>query len=242
MPASLNTYFNFFMATNEQSLVESLVSEALAMYAHAVYYIPRVIENKDKIYETDTISQYNTAILTGVYIRSFNSYEGDGQFLSKFNIEIRDSMKFEMSRKFFADEIATITSQIRPNEGDLIYSPMMKRLFVIKYVNNTNVFYQLGSLQTYGLSCEVVEYSNEIINTGISEIDEIAASNSIDMSNFDIFTNDGFVLVDSYGFDIVQSSYDLETQSKNVFAENTEIKKEATNTIDFSEVNPFGVQ
>ena len=103
----------------EQSLVEDLMIESISIYGHQVYYCPRTLVAKDDIYGEDTISEYNNAYLIDMYIRSFDSYEGDGTFLSKFNLEIRDQMTFTVARRTFYNEISTQEFIDRPQEGDL---------------------------------------------------------------------------------------------------------------------------
>jgi hypothetical protein len=179
-----------------------------------------------------------------MYIKSYSSYEGDGSFLSKFNLEIRDQTTFTIAHRAFNDEIGSVHGIIRPREGDLIWSNMMKRLFVIQYVNNKPVFYQLGALQMYDLTCEVFEYSNEILNTGIAEIDAIEKKYSTNMSSFGILTQDGEFISDQDGFDIVQGQFDFDTQQQDVFADNDEIQieQETKDLIDWTDIDPFSEQ
>ena len=141
------------------------------MYGHDVFYCPRTLIAKDDVYEEDSVSQYNGSYLIDMYIRSYESYEGDGQFLSKFGLEIRDQVTFTVSVRNFMDEIGNLEMIDRPQEGDLIYLPMADRLMYVKYVNKTPVFYQMGSIQMYDLVCEMFEYSGEQLNTGIAAIE-----------------------------------------------------------------------
>lgn len=223
----------------EQDLIESLVVESISIYGHAIYYCPRTIVKKDEIYGEDSLSTYNDAYNFDVYVKSYDSYEGDGTFLSKFNLEIRDQITFVVARRTFYNEIATQEFIDRPQEGDLIYSPMMKRLFVIKYVNNAPIFYQMGSLQTWECVCEVFEYSNERFNTGISEIDDIEVKYSYSLDVAEIVTDDGMIIADNYGFQIIQGQYDYDTQNQDVYATNDEFQLEGYNIIDWSRIDPF---
>jgi len=84
---STNFYFNNFSNSQEQILIENLVLESIKMYGHDVFYCPRTPVAKDDVYEEDSLSQYNNNYLIDMYIRSYESYEGDGQFLSKFDLK-----------------------------------------------------------------------------------------------------------------------------------------------------------
>ena len=214
-----NVFFNNFNSHPEQMLIEDLVTESLSIYGHTVYYLPRTIQTYDDVWSEDSLSQYNTALEFDMYIKSYDSYEGDGTFLSKFNLEIRDQITLTVSRRAFGNEIASNFPTIqRPREGDLVYSTMLKRIFVIKYVNNTAVYFQMGDLQTWDIVCEVWEYSNERFNTGIDEIDSIETQYSV--SN--VYSNTGF-----------------EDAMLDVFAQNQEFQEEGNGIVDWTAVDPF---
>lgn len=236
---STNFYFNNFTNSQEQILIENLILESIKIYGHDVYYCPRTLISKDDIYEEDTISQYNTSYMIDMYIRSYESYEGDGQFLSKFGLEIRDQVTFTVSVRNFMDEIGNLEMIDRPQEGDLIYLPMADRLMYVKYVNKTPVFYQMGAIQMYDLVCEMFEYSSEKLNTGIKAIDDIERELSLNLDIYSIKTSDGLILLTQEGDPIVQGGYTFETQSGDPFEDNTEIELEADGILDWTQRDPF---
>jgi hypothetical protein len=214
-----NLFFNNFDSYSEQSLVEDLVTECLSMFGHTVYYLPRTLVKKDEIWAEDSLSYYQSAYAFDMYIKSYDSYEGDGTFLSKFNLEVRDQITFTVARRLFGNEIASERPDIqRPREGDLVYSTMLKRIFVIKFVNNNAVFYQMGDLQVWDIVCDVWEYSNERFATGVDEIDYIETKYSV--SN--VYSNTAY-----------------ETAMSDVFAQNQEFQEEGESIIDWSSVDPF---
>ena len=73
---------------------------------------------------------------------------------------------------------ASLIAEGRPNEGDLIYLPLSNDLFEIKFVEHEKPFYQLGKGYVWTLRCELFEYSQESINTGITDIDAIEKNNA----------------------------------------------------------------
>lgn len=234
-----NFYFNNFSNSQEQLLIEDLVLESIKIYGHDMWYCPRTLVAKDDIYGEDTISEYKSAYLIDLYIKNVDSYEGDGTFLSKFNLEIRDQMTLTVSFRNFMNEVGSIEMIDRPQEGDLIYIPMLDRLFIIKYVSKNAVFYQMGSIQMYDLVCEMFEYSSERLNTGIDAIDSIEIELSLDASGYSLLTQDKFIITDQDGYQIVQSGYDFETQARDPYEDNTEFELEGDDILDWTQIDPF---
>lgn len=234
-----NFYFNNFSNSQEQLLIEDLVLESIKIYGHDMWYCPRTLVAKDDIYGEDTISEYKSAYLIDLYIKNVDSYEGDGTFLSKFNLEIRDQMTLTVSFRNFMNEVGSIEMIDRPQEGDLIYIPMLDRLFIIKYVSKNAVFYQMGSIQMYDLVCEMFEYSSERLNTGIDAIDSIETELSLDASGYSLLTQDKFIITDQDGYQIVQSGYNFETQARDPYEDNTEFELEGDDILDWTQIDPF---
>lgn len=237
-----NVYFDNFNNFSEQNLIEDLIIESIGIYGHDVMYCPRKIVNKDDIYGEDTISEYDASYLTTMYIKSYDSYEGDGTFLAKFQLEIRDQITFVIANKTFMDEVGNSAGVIRPREGDLIYSEMMDRIFVIKYVDNKPTFYQLGALQSMALTCEVWEYSSEKLNTGIDAIDSLEDKYSTDTQSAAVIllNDDEDALLDNNGYPIILGQFDFDDQNEDTFADNDEFEMEGAGIIDWSEHDPFG--
>ena len=175
-----NVYFNPFptsQITNEQLLVEDLVIEAMQMYGMDVYYLPRGTRDQvDYLYGEDTLKQYTTAYPIEMYMENITGMSGEQDFISKFGLEIRDEVSMLVSRRRWK---ATVPG-IRPNEGDLVYIPLVKNLFEITYVEHENdqaMFYTLGrgrggNVYLYSLKMKQYVFSNEIVQVGVSEIDD----------------------------------------------------------------------
>jgi len=236
---STSVFFNNFTSSMEQNLIENLIIESIKIYGHDVYYIPRQLKNKDEIYGEDSVSEYDQSFFIDMYIKDVSGFQGEGDFLSKFNLQIRDQITFTIARRTFFDEIGNVDELARPREGDIIYLPLNKKIFIIKFVEHEAIFYQLGSLQTFDLVCELWEYSNERLNTGIPEIDSKEQAYSFDFSTYRMLTEDSYVLQDEDGYDLVQEQFNFVTQVGDSFEDNTEVETEADNILDFSEANPF---
>jgi len=234
-----NVFFNNFTNSQEQVLIEDLVIESIKIYGHDVLYCPRTLVNKDEIYGEDSISRYNTQYMVEMYVKNVMGFEGEGDFMSKFNLQVRDQMTLTIARRTFFDEIGNVESIDRPQEGDLVYFPLNKKIFVVKFVEHEAIFYQMGALQTYDLTCELWEYSNEVLNTGINDIDKFQKDYSFEMSVYGIKTEDGYVIKDEDGYDIIQEQYNFVTQVGDSFEDNEELQTEADNVLDFSERDPF---
>ena len=220
-------------------MIEDLVMESIKVYGHDMWYCPRTLIAKDDIYGEDTLSEYKTAYFIDMYIRNYDSYEGDGNFLSKFNLEIRDQMTLTVSVRNFMNEVGSIENIERPQEGDLIYIPMLDRLLVVKYVNKNPVFYQMGAIQMYDLVCEMFEYSSERFSTGIEAIDSIETKLSLDATEYALLTQDGFIITDQDGYQIIQSQYNFENQARDPYEDNTEFELEGENILDWTQIDPF---
>ena len=282
---AVNKYFNHFNYAREQDLVEDLTIESIKIYGHDVKYVPRTITARDNLYGEDPLSAYNDAADVEMYIKNVEGFEGEGDLLSRFGLQIRDEITFTLARKRF-DQIRTekLMTEVgynllmedantaapsrqfltgnhetesivlesgtangysilsnRPNEGDLIYFPMVDKTFEIKQVEHEQLFYQTGRLQTYDLRCELFEYSSESIDTGISEIDEIEDKFSLNILDnqllLDLDGEDGGLLDEESGF--IMQEYTVETTDAQ--ANNALFTADilAGNIVDFSEDDPW---
>ena len=169
-----NVYFSPKVKT-EQNLYEDLVIESLKMYGQDVIYIPRQLISRDEIMNED-YSKFTDGYTIEMYIETSEGFAGEGDLLGKFGVEIRDQATFVVSRKRWENLVGFYNNSIndtRPSEGDLVFLPLSKSLFEIRFVEHEQPFYQLNNLPTYKLECELFEYSNEELETGIREIDEL---------------------------------------------------------------------
>jgi hypothetical protein len=160
--------------------VEDLVIEAMQIHGMDVYYLPRTSRDSvDMLYGEDTLKQYVTAYPIEMYLENVTGMDGEGDFISKFGLEIRDELTLLVSRRRF--KYATGASNLfRPREGDLIYVPLVQNFFEITFVEHENdqaMFYTLGrgrnnNVYVFALRCKQFVFSEEIVHTGVEEIDE----------------------------------------------------------------------
>ena len=228
--------------SSEQLLMEDIVIECLKIYGFDTYYIPRATVNEDKILGEDVLNQYTSAYPLEMYMQNVTGFEGDGDLLTKFGVEFRDTATFVVARRRWDEVIARSGDAVlttRPAEGDIVYFPLTKAYFEIKRVDATDPFFQVGKLYVYKLQCELMQYSSERFDTGVSEIDSIADSDSLDINEFNLLLQSGDrALLEEYSpAGIVLQSYNLGTIMPNV--DNEDFRGEIS-VLDFSERNPFG--
>jgi len=104
---STNVYFNNFAYAREQDLVEDLTIEAIKIYGHNVKYLPRTRVNTDNLFGEDVLSKFDEAIDIEMYIKNVEGFEGEGDLLSRFGLEIRDQITFTVARKRFDQAITS---------------------------------------------------------------------------------------------------------------------------------------
>jgi hypothetical protein len=169
-----NLYFNNYNSKQEQRLYEDLVNETVKIWGIDSFYLPRTSESTiDLIFGDDPTKKFDEAYPVEVYVKNVDNFEGQELF-SKFGLEIQNQIRFTMTTKSFKSRVPSTYS--RPREGDLLWLTNFQALFEIKYVNQQHFFYAFGNKNFYGfeLVCERFRYSNERVETGITEIDDAA--------------------------------------------------------------------
>ena len=159
---------------SEQSLYEDLIVESLQIYGQDIYYVPRTLVSRDNILGEDPASKFDDAYLMEAYLENIDGFEGAGDLMSKFGLEIRDEATFVISRRVWerlVGKFSTNVSDPRPQEGDVIFLPMTNSFFEINFVEDDSPFYQLSNLPVYRMQCSLFEYADEDFDTGIETID-----------------------------------------------------------------------
>ena len=175
-----NQYFNHHGTnTPENRLIENLMIESIQTYGIDVYYLPRTLNNEDTLLGEDASSSYDSAHTIEMYIKTVDGFEGSGDFIAKWGLQIKDQITFTVAKRRWQELGLTTDGRAKiPHEGDLIYFPITKALFQILFIEDESIFYQTGQLQSYDMLCEMFTYSDQKFDTGIDELDAIERSHS----------------------------------------------------------------
>ena len=241
---------------NEAKLHEDLIIEGLKIFGHDVYYLPRTLVNRDLILGEDSLSKFDDSYLIEMYVETTEGLAGEQELINKFGLEIREETTFMLSKRRWNDAVDSYHTMIvegRPNEGDIIYYPLMNKFFEISFVEDQEPFFQLGNLPVYKLRARTWEYSSERLDTGVTDIDSAEDQYSIDMLSHQVTLEDGSGSLqlenDSVSGDanyFINEDYALQTQS--TYADNLDLDAQAgfntddtsDDILDFTERNPFG--
>lgn len=214
-----SVYFNNYDNFNEQNLIDDLVIESIKIFGIDITYLSGLFNNVDSIFNEDDTPLYDETYNFEVYIKNVDGFEGEGDFLSKFGLEIRDSITFTVAIRTFEKYVTrNAQSKVRPRENDIIFLPLNKKMYRVTYVEHESVFYQSGALQVYDIKCELMEYSNERFDTGRTDIDTYFED--VDSTITNITT-----LADVANNDPIAQNFEFETIADDI--------------LDFSDVDPF---
>jgi hypothetical protein len=290
-----SVYFNNQKASHEQLLLEDLIIESIQNHGIDVYYIPRDSQSStDELFGDDPVKSFTKAFKVEMYLETFQNFEGNKEFFSKFGMELQETARLCMARRTFEKYVTSVMGDNWhvPKEGDLVYLPVQYKLMEIKFVEEEQNFFQLGrdskNPYMYGLTMEAFKYNGELLNTGYDEIDRIgdkqAYSLELDISaggtgtynvyetvyqgasletatakavvvNWDKTTlklqvrniygafaaGEPIIGVGSYAnWSLASAPNTMDNANVTNLDDNARIESEASNIIDFSEVNPFG--
>jgi hypothetical protein len=175
----------FFLqgSPGEQRLIQELINEQLKIYGVEVSYIPRKFVRKETIIREVTSSKFDDNFALEAYVSNYEGYSGSGDILTKFGMNLKDEITLIISRERFEDFISPFLAvdggyelSTRPREGDIVYFPLGRRLFEVKFVEHEKPFYQLGKTYVYELQCELFELEDEVggfgnLNATVQDID-----------------------------------------------------------------------
>ena len=252
---------------NEAKLHEDLIIEGLKIFGHDVYYLPRTLVNQDLILGEDSLSKFDDSYLIEMYVETTEGLAGEQELINKFGLEIREETTFMLSKRRWNDAVDSYHTMIkegRPNEGDIIYYPLMNKFFEISFVEDQEPFYQLGNLPVYKLKVTRWEYANEQINTGIGTLDAVEDKYTLDQLQHKFTLEYGQEVLTGAGSIMLEDYHDYSTgqpallmqetfvtaniQTQSPYASNLDLNAEAgydtvgtaDDILDFTERNPFG--
>ena len=166
-----NIYFQ--NSITDQNLLNEINREVIQQAGIDVMYIPRTLVKEDLVLGEDVLSQFNTAYEIEMYVKSSDNFGGPDDAISRFGLDISD----ELILVVHAESFKFATNNTTPLEGDLIYFPLSKGLFEIKFVEDEQPFYQVGKNYVFELTCEVFQYGEEKIDTG-TDADKVERENA----------------------------------------------------------------
>lgn len=170
-------YFTQFGGTdNEQTLIQDLVDEQIQLFGQDVIYVPKTMLI-DKTLNDVILSKFEDKVMIEMMLINVEGFGGSGAVaMSKFGLRLSDEITYAVSKRRWINYVETeIDTRVpnRPNEGDLLYVPMTKNLYEIKFVEREVPFYQLGKNYIFSLTCELIENADNYFNTGDPLIDDL---------------------------------------------------------------------
>lgn len=235
--AGLSPYFDNYNNREEQGLHDGLIQESIEMYGEAMYYMPRRDANFDPLYTEDDQDYYDTVYLTAFYIKNVDGFEGQGNFMSKFGLEIRDQITLVVSNTLFNEDVGIAENISRPREGDLIYFPLNDKVFEIVFVDKFSMFYPLGATPSYTITCQLFEYTSQRFITGIPAVDKIQKTVSTNLYDWALLTEDGLALLTENEDILTVEDYSEDTPDP--LDQSEEIQTIADGLLDFTETDPY---
>ena len=176
-------YFNNYGSLPEQRVIEDLIVESIKVQGFEAYYLPNDNDAaRDLLFGEDPVKRFESAFPIEMYLSNSLEYGGEKEFFSKFGLEIKNTVQVVLSKRSFTERVPQNTFT-RPREGDLVYIPFLNgtgELYEIKFTNQTKDFFMLGRKVPYfyELEMEKFKYSQEIITTGVADIDSVVTDSA----------------------------------------------------------------
>lgn len=192
-----NPYFNWHGHVETQNLQDVLVAEAIQARGLEVIYILRDTPNLDLVFGEDPTSVFSKHWRISVYVDSFDGYEGEQDWYSKFGFQVEDEMNVTTNPALFAQQ----TGGLKPRMGNLVYFPLSRGLFEVSWVEVEDPFYSVGDLPMRKMKLKRFVYSGEEIDLPkpelhIDTLDDVLNTDDLDIINglngeWDIAINPG---------------------------------------------------
>ena len=114
------------------------------------------------------------------------------------------------------------TDADRPLEGDLVYHPILNKIFEVNFVDHDEPFHQLDNNPVFKLSCKQFEYSSEALDTGITDIDSIEDALTRNSRDFEFTLEQSTAQNENINIQHARSNFGLlleETDGDNIIGE-----------------------
>lgn len=232
-----NPWFDNFNNLGEQNLHDGLIQESIEIFGQGMYYIPRRAANFDPLYTEDDSDFFDTPYLSTFYIKNVDGWEGQGNFMSKFGLEIRDQITLVVSNTLFLQDIGVAEAFSRPREGDIIYFPLNDKIFEIVFVDKFAMYFPFGASPSYSITCQLYEYKSERFLTGIPEVDKIQVQLSENLYDGALLAEDGSPLLTEDGDILMMENYSETAIDPLDISGPLQTQSDAI--LDFSESDPF---
>jgi hypothetical protein len=204
--------------------------------------MPRTTVNFDNILNEDPLNLFDQAYRLEMYLAKASGFDGEGDLMSKFGVEIRDTATFIVSKRRWEESVARVGSvqlELRPAEGDLLYFPLTKSFFEIRRVEHKDPFFQVGKFNVFKLDCELAQFSSERVDTKIEEINDLAQNTAHDIQSHQLLLETGEALLLEHFTESRIILEDFKMVDIDASAQN-EYFRDNIGILDFSERNPFG--
>ena len=176
-----SSYFSHNTSPTERTLLNSLIVESIQIMGMDVNYLPRTQNNIDSIFEDAERNSFTTSYTIEIHLGddTIEGFGGEGDLISRFGVEVKDTVQLVMAQSRFTDVITAADATLtKPREGDLVYLPFSEQLYEITFVEDQIPFFQLGRNFTYQLECALFQYSDEELSTGVAAIDSVETTYS----------------------------------------------------------------
>jgi ketosteroid isomerase-like protein len=229
---------SYYDDSDAQRMLQKIVQDVVQVFGHDCWYVPRTVDVREEVLNEAETASYRAAYPVEMYVKTVDHMGGEGALLQKYGLTEYDELTFTISMKAWAELVRTRdTTLTRPREGDLIYVPMIRAAFRVRYVDKKAFFYQLGELQAWDVVAELYEASSETFDTGVPEIDDVYQLVTEDLSELAVTTEDGDLLRTEDGWYLEVVDYrDYVPDMDDGHA----LEDAADDIIDWSESNPFG--
>lgn len=180
---AISHYFGNYNNVGEQRIIEDLICESIKIMGFDAFYLANDNDQaRDLLYGEDPVKKFESAFAVEMYLSNISDYGGEKDFFSKFGLEIKNTVSVILSKRAFSQRVPQ-NSFTRPREGDLVYIPVTNgvgELYEIKFTNQNKDFNMLGRKVPYfyELEMEKFKYSQEIINTGMPDIDSVVTDSA----------------------------------------------------------------